>query len=156
MTVPADDRRHAAGTLAAAAKATTLQFHPNWPDRSGTVIESMARDGYYWSQFVTGTSNGGRTAHHGGDRWRWENRLLSGKYDEGPAIRRPVYGAWNRRPNPYGGAIRFGSPYVRLRAEAVSRSSFCFPDSFLEQADVAKRSCCPNFALPNGRWVGIR
>ncbi|HEY3016983.1 MAG TPA: DUF3626 domain-containing protein, partial [Nocardioides sp.] len=42
----------------------TLQFHPDWPAGGlvdDLVIESMARDGEYRSQFVTGTSNGGLT-----------------------------------------------------------------------------------------------
>lgn len=46
------------------------------------------------------------------------------------------YGAWNRRGDPYGGAIRFGSAYLRLRPEVTARSTFCFPDSVLEPVDV--------------------
>lgn len=99
----------------------------------------MAADGVYRSQFATGTSNGGLTAFEGGDRWRWESRLFSGRYDEGPASARPLYGAWNRRADPYGGAIRFGSCHVRLRPEAVDRSTFCFPDSFLEPEHVGDK-----------------
>jgi hypothetical protein len=107
----------------------TLQFHPNWPHEDRMVIESMGVDGFYRSQFVTGVSNGGLTAFVGGDRWRWESRLFSGEYDEQPGVSRPVYGVWNRRDDPYGGGIRFGSSYFRLKAEAVDRSTFCFPDS---------------------------
>ncbi|WP_148615897.1 DUF3626 domain-containing protein [Nocardioides rubriscoriae] len=110
----------------------TLQLHPDWPFGDGLVIESIARDGVYRSQFETGTSNGGLTAHAGGDRWRWESRLFGGRYDDRPASERPVYGAWNRRADPYGGAIRFGSAHVRLRPHVVQRATFCFPDSFLE------------------------
>jgi hypothetical protein len=110
----------------------TLQFHPDWPFAGGTVIEGMARDGRYRSQFVTGTSNGGLTAFPGGDRWRWESRLFEGRYDEGPAADRPVYGALNHRDLPHGGSVRFGSAYVRLRPEVIARSTFCFPDSVLE------------------------
>src|SRR5215217_6755129 len=110
--------------------AITLQFHPDWPCAGRTVIESMADDGFYRSQFVTRISNAGLTAFPGGDRWQWESRLFSARYDGGPAVDRPVYGAWNRRADPYGGAIRFGSSYVRLRLEAVDRATFCFPDSY--------------------------
>src|SRR6187402_2202415 len=92
----------------------TVQFHPDWPFRDGMVLESMARDGVYRSQFETGTSNGGLTAHEGGDRWRWESRLFEGRYDAADPTTRPVYGAWNRRDDPYGGAIRFGSAHLRL------------------------------------------
>ncbi|WTJ93120.1 DUF3626 domain-containing protein [Streptomyces sp. NBC_01537] len=54
-------------------------------------------DGVHHSQFVTGTSNGGLTAHPGGDRWRWESRVFGGAYDSAPARQRPVYGALNFR-----------------------------------------------------------
>lgn len=120
--------------------AITLQFHPDWPHAGRTVIESMADDGFYRSQFVTGISNGGLTAFPGGDRWQWESRLFSVRYDGGAAVDRPVYGAWNRRADPYGGAIRFGSSYVRLRPEALDRATFCFPDSYLNPTDVGDRT----------------
>jgi hypothetical protein len=110
----------------------TLQFHPDWPFGEGLVIEAMARDGAYRSQFVTGTSNGGLTAYVGGDRWRWESRLFDRRYDEGPDADRPVYGALDFRGRPHGGSVRFGSAYVRLRAEVTERCTFCFPDSVFE------------------------
>jgi len=50
-----------------------------------TVLEHLARDGVYRSQFETGTSNGGLTAHPGGDRWRWEQRIFGHAYDDAPA-----------------------------------------------------------------------
>jgi len=114
----------------------TIHFHPNWPHGARTVIESMAADGIYRSQFTTGISNGGLTAFRGGDRWRWENRLFSGRYDEGPATDRPVYGVWNRRADIYGGAVRFGSSYLRLKPEAIERATFCFPDSARNPAEI--------------------
>jgi hypothetical protein len=114
------------------AAALTLQFQPDWPFRGEMVIESMARDGVYRSQFETGTSNGGLTAHEGGDRWRWESRLFDRRYDEEPAARRSVYGALNRRDDPYGGSPRFGSAFIRLAPDVLARSTFCFPDSVYE------------------------
>lgn len=135
---PAADGGAGDGVRAPAARvaAVNLQFHPNWPHGATTVIESMAAAGSYRSQFATGISNGGLTAFPGGDRWRWESRLFSGRYDAVPAADRPVYGAWNRHADPYGGAVRFGSTYVRLRPGVVERSTFCFPDSVLEPVDV--------------------
>ncbi|HEY9337596.1 MAG TPA: DUF3626 domain-containing protein [Kribbella sp.] len=121
----------------------TIHFHPNWPHGARTVIESMAADGIYRSQFTTGISNGGPTAFRGGDRWRWENRLFSGRYDEGPATDRPVYGVWNRRADIYGGAVRFGSSYLRLKPEAIERATFCFPDSARNPADIGDRHTLP-------------
>lgn len=72
MDQPADVRGQHVAIRSAAARvaAVTLQFHPNRPHRGGTVIESMATDGHYRSQFATGISNGGLTAFRGGDRWR--------------------------------------------------------------------------------------
>lgn len=122
----------------------TLQFHPDWPHRDGMVIDSMVEHGTYQSQFVTGTSNGGLTAFPGGDRWRWENRLFEARYDMAPAADRPVYGAWNRRDDPYGGAFRFGSAYLRLRPDATDRSTFCFPDSVFEPADAGGPDLLPH------------
>lgn len=114
----------------------TLQFHPDWPFRDGLVIESLARDGRYRSQFETGISNGGLTAQPGGDRWRWESRLFDGRYDDGPAAARPVYGALDRREDPYGGSARFGSAYLVLGDHVHERTTFCFPDSVLEPTAV--------------------
>lgn len=124
----------------------TLQFHPDWPYAGGLVIESLARDGRYRSQFETGTSNGGLTAHPGGDRWRWESRLFGGRYDEAPAGDRPVYGAWNRRGDPYGGAIRFGSAHFRLLPQVLERCTFCFPDSVLEPTDFGGSEMLPQLS----------
>ena len=138
MGGPAQER-HAA----ARRQAITLQFHPNWPHQGRTVIASMTADGHYRSQFATGISNGGLTAFPGGDRWRWESRLFAGRYDDRSPSERPLYGAWNRRADPYGGAIRFGSSYVRLRPEAVGRSTFCFPDSALDPVEVGDAGLLP-------------
>lgn len=144
MQPPADDWREGLRSTAARVEGITLQFHPDWPFQGGMVIESMAADGLYRSQFSTGSSNGGLTAFPGGDRWRWESRLFTGRYDDGPASGRPVYGAWNRKADPYGGAIRFGSSYVRLRPEAAARTTFCFPDSALEPTDVGDADLLPH------------
>lgn len=110
----------------------TLQFHPDWPFGDGLVLEAIARDGRYRSQFETGTSNGGLTAFDGGDRWKWESRLFDGRYDGGPPHDRPVYGALNADDDPSGGSPRFGSAYFRLRPEVIERCTFCFPDSVFE------------------------
>ncbi len=110
----------------------TVNFHPDWPVGRGTVLEALAAAGVYRSQFVTRTSNGGLTAHLGGDRWRWESRMFGGAYDDGPAEARPVYGALNFRRKDVGGAPRFGSAHLRLTAATLDRATFCYPDSYLE------------------------
>ena len=113
-----------------------LHFHPGWAFGQGTVLDAMADSGVYRSQWETGTSNGGLTAFPGGDRWRWESRLFQGRYDNADGATRPVYGAWNRHDDPYGGSPRFGSAYLRLRPEVADRATFCWPDSVFEPPAV--------------------
>jgi hypothetical protein len=119
----------------------TLNFHPE------RTLPGLAAGGVYVSQFVTGTSNGGLTAHPGGDRWRWEQRIFGGAYDDAPPHARPVYGALNFRRDPYGGAPRFGSAHLRLRAEALTRATFCYPDSFWEPTHFGVAARMPLIAL---------
>ncbi|MGW2146627.1 DUF3626 domain-containing protein [Nonomuraea bangladeshensis] len=110
----------------------TLNFHPDRLVGDREILLRLADDGVYLSQFVTGTSNGGLTAHPGGDRWRWESTIFGGAYDHAPARERPVYGALNFRRRSSGAAPRFGSAHFRLTAETLRRTTFCYPDSFFE------------------------
>lgn len=112
----------------------TLNFHPDRPAGGLPILEALLRDGGYHSQFVTGTSNGGLTAHPGGDRWRWESRIFGGAYDEAAPHDRPVYGALNFRRQIVGAAPRFGSSHFRLTGAALPRATFCYPDSAAEPA----------------------
>jgi hypothetical protein len=110
----------------------TLNLHPDRLVRGRPILLALAEDGVYHSQFVTGTSNGGLTAHSGGDRWRWESRIFGAAYDDVPPHERPVYGALNFRRKPVGGAPRFGSAHFRLGGRVLPRTTFCYPDSFFE------------------------
>ncbi|WUW92581.1 DUF3626 domain-containing protein [Streptomyces sp. NBC_01451] len=110
----------------------TLNFHPDRTVRELPLLRALAQDGFYRSQFVTGTSNGGLTARPGGDRWRWESRMFAGAYDSAPARQRPVYGALNFRRQVVGAAPRFGSSHFRLTGAVLARSTFCYPDSAAE------------------------
>jgi hypothetical protein len=107
----------------------TLHFHPDRLVDSVPILERMARDGVYRSQFETRVSNGGLTAHPGGDRWRWESRIFGAAYDDGPPASRPKYGSLNFRQRRIGGSPRFGSAHLRLTADALARATFCYPDS---------------------------
>lgn len=109
-----------------------LHFHPDRVSRGRTVLAHLGADRTYRSQFETGTSNGGLTAHPGGDRWRWEHRIFGGAYDEAPAALRPKYGALNHRRRGVGAAPRFGSAHLRLAEHILDRTTFCFPDSVFE------------------------
>ncbi|MFH8573774.1 DUF3626 domain-containing protein [Streptomyces sp. NPDC017993] len=107
----------------------------------------MAEDGIYHSQFVTGTSNGGLTAHPGGDRCHWESRIFAGAYDHATPDERPGYGALNHRQDPLGGAPRFGSSYFRLTSQALARATFCYPDSSTEPSAFGTSTRCALIAL---------
>jgi hypothetical protein len=120
-----------------------LNFHP---DR-GDLLDRLAHSGRYVSQFVTGTGNGGLTAFRGGDRWRWESRMFGGAYDDAPAADRPVYGGLNFRRYAVGAAPRFGSAHLRLTEDCLDRSTFCYPDSYLEPADFGVAAAMPLIAL---------
>jgi hypothetical protein len=125
-----------------AALRVTVHFHPDRIFAGEPILAAMARDGVYRSQFETGTSNGGLTAFPGGDRWRWESRIFGGAYDAAPPETRPKYGSLNHRGRAAGGSPRFGSAHLRLRPDTLPRTTFCYPDSFLEPADfgVAART----------------
>ncbi|MFJ2884565.1 DUF3626 domain-containing protein [Streptomyces sp. NPDC087305] len=118
----------------------TLNFHPDRTASGRPILDALAQDGTYHSQFVTGTSNGGLTAHPGGDRRRWESRIFAGAYDEAPAPERPVYGALNFRRQVVGAAPRFGSSHLRLTGAALARATFCYPDSATEPTDFGVAS----------------
>lgn len=115
----------------------TLNFHPDREAAGRNILDALHADGVYRSQFETGTSNGGLTAHPGGDRWLWEQKLFCGVYDGGPAAERPKYGALNHRNCSLGGAPRFGSAHLRLAEHMLDRATFCFPDSAHDPARFA-------------------
>jgi hypothetical protein len=121
------------------APSITVHFHPGWGFGDVPVIEALASGGVYRTQWETGTSNGGLTARPDGDRWRWESRMFEGRYDSAAAADRPVYGAWNRRDDPYGASPRFGSAHLRLRPEVLERATFCWPDSVFEPEEVGEQ-----------------
>lgn len=126
----------------------TLQFHPDRLVGDRLLLEQLAVDGVYRSQFETGTSNGGLTAHPGGDRWRGESRLFGGAYDALPPDRRPKYGALNHRRRPAGGSARFGSAHFRLTAKVLPRITFCYPDSVNERVTVGTAEHLSLITLP--------
>ncbi|WP_293869020.1 DUF3626 domain-containing protein [uncultured Alsobacter sp.] len=122
----------AAGEALDASLPITVHFHPDRLVAGRSILQAMAHDGVYRSQFETGTSNGGLTAHPGGDRWRWESRIFGGAYDLSPPSERPKYGSLNVHRRAHGGSPRFGSAHLRLRGEILSRTTFCHPDSVFE------------------------
>ena len=125
----------------------TLHFHPDHLVGAVPLLRHWVTDGVYRSQFETGTSNGGLTAHPGGDRWRWEHRMFGGVYDTLPPSARPKYGSLNHRRRPAGGSVRFGSCHLRLKREVLARTTFCYPDSVNDPADFGTAAHMPLIAL---------
>nr|WP_145484455.1 MULTISPECIES: DUF3626 domain-containing protein [Streptomyces] len=125
----------ACGPPLAPGPRITLNFHPDRLSGGLPILDPLARDGVHHSQFVTGTSSGGLTAHRGGDRRRWESRIFGGAYDDAEPAERSVYGALDFRRQVVGAAPRFGSSHLRLTAGATARATFCYPDSAAEPAD---------------------
>ncbi|MEW2619036.1 DUF3626 domain-containing protein [Streptomyces sp. NPDC048106] len=138
---------HASGPPLAPGPRITLNFHPDRHSGGLSILTSLARDGAYHSQFVTGTGNGGLTAHRGGDRWRWESRIFGGVYDDADPVERPVYGALDFRRQVVGAAPRFGSSHLRLTAPVTARATFCYPDSAAEPTAFGVAGAMPLIAL---------
>jgi hypothetical protein len=113
----------------------SVHFHPDRLYRAKPLLHVLADEGVLRTQFETGTSNGGLTAHVGGDRWRWESRIFGAAYDSADPAERPKYGALNFRKRRFGGSVRFGSAHFRLTADALQRATFCYPDSVFEPRD---------------------
>ncbi len=137
---PDDPAAHALAHVAARSHGAplhpdwrvTLNFHPDRLHAGVPLLAAMAADGVYRSQFETGTSNGGLTAHPDGDRWHWESRMFGQAYDAAPPADRPKYGALNHRHRPEGGSPRFGACHLRLAAGVLARTTFCYPDSVFD------------------------
>ncbi|GLX86952.1 hypothetical protein tloyanaT_32050 [Thalassotalea loyana] len=118
--------------------AVTINFHPDRITADNKpILQAIAEDGYLKSQFETGTSNGGLTAHEGGERWLWEQRVFDGAYDNAPNSLRPKYGALNFKQYEAGASPRFGSSYFQLKPNVLARTTFCYPDSYFEPDDFA-------------------
>lgn len=142
-----------AGSPIDPALHVTLNFHPDRVHNGIQILEALSADGLYRSQFETGSSNGGLTAHEGGDRWLWESRIFGGAYDGASLDARPKYGALNYRRRAVGASPRFGSAHLRLRPQTLQRSTFCYPDSVFEpsQFGVASRMALVSIAESDER-----
>lgn len=140
-------RSRSSGEPLEATLRVTLNFHPDRLVRGEPILQAMRRAGVYRSQFETGTSNGGLTAHPGGNRWSWESRIFGGAYDAADPRLRPKYGALDRLRLGMGGAPRFGSSHFRLAEHTLARTTFCFPDSVFEPEHFGVREAYALSAL---------
>lgn len=107
----------------------TINFHPDRLSNNGkTVIENLLEQGQYHGQFRTGTTNGGKTAYVGGDRFLWEQSLFCDSYPC-DAVDRPKYGALNLLRYIDGASARFGSCFLVLKHGVMQRCTFAYGDS---------------------------
>lgn len=107
----------------------TINFHPDRYSNNGkTIVENLIEQGEYHGQFRTGTTNGGRSAYVGGQRFSWEQRIFFGAYPN-DVIDRPKYGALNLHNYLDGASVRFGSCFFVLKHEAIGRCTFAYGDS---------------------------
>lgn len=134
--------RVAVGDLCAAVRrlgVVTVNFHPDRLLADGrSVAEALYDEGVYRSQFESKISNGGLTAFPGGARDRWEQALFGGVY-QAPGVRdgeRPKYGGLDLMNYSDGACPRFGSCHLRLKDDALGRSTFSFGDSVSDPQDV--------------------
>lgn len=110
-------------------KPITVNFHPDRLSNNGKpIIENLLADGKYLGQFQTGTSNGGKTAYIGGERFLWEQRLFSNAYPA-DTLSRPKYGALNVLSYLDGASARFGSCYFVLKQNVMRQCTFAYGDS---------------------------
>ena len=107
----------------------TINFHPDHFSNNGkTIIENLIEQGQYQGQFRTGTTNGGRSAYIGGDRFLWEQRIFFDAYPQ-DTIDRPKYGALNLFRYIDGASVRFGSCFFVLKQDIIKRCTFAYGDS---------------------------
>lgn len=126
------------GVLSVVDCPVTINFHPDrFTNQNEPLLLAMQKAGHLQSQFETGTSNGGLTAYAGGERWLWEQRVFDGAYDNAANSLRPKYGALNFRKYEFGASPRFGSAYFQLKPHILTRTTFCYPDSYFEPEDFA-------------------
>lgn len=125
------------------AVAVTLNFHPDRWSGDRPILASLAEAGVYRSQFVTGTGNGGLTAHPGGARWLWESRIFGGAYDDAPPEARPVYGALNFRNNPVGAAPASARPISASRRRLCRGPPSATRTATSNRNPSASRTACP-------------
>jgi len=92
------------------------------------LLENLLEQGQYHGQFCTGTTNGGRKAFIGGNRFIWEHRLFYNAYPDN-SIDRPKYGALNIFRYIDGAPVRFGSCYLALKKDIIDRCTFSYGDS---------------------------
>lgn len=116
----------------------TVNFHPDRLTTNGEhLLDALGQDHILKSQFETRTSNGGLSAHTGGNRWLWEHHAFGGAYDNCSPQQRPKYGALNYEKLQTGASPRFGSSFFCLKPKVLERATFCFPDSYLKPIDFS-------------------
>lgn len=115
-----------------------LHFHPDrLVYKNKTTLASILESNRYCSQYETNISNGGLSAHAGGERNIWEKSLFGDSYKNASPRDFPKYGALDLRMYSEGPASRFGSCYFLLRPHILPYTTFSFLDSNTDPAGRA-------------------
>lgn len=110
-------------------KPITINFHPDRFSNNGkTIMENLLEQGQYYGQFRTGTTNGGKSAFIGGNRFLWEQHIFFEAYPP-ESVDRPKYGALNLFQYIDGASVRFGSCFFSLKQDVIHRCTFAYGDS---------------------------
>jgi hypothetical protein len=108
----------------------TVNFQPDRRVDGVWLLERIANDGLYRSQFETGYSSGAVPIDPTcPERHQFEHDNFGGAYDNTLPEHRPKYGALDFLDDGFGGAPWYGSAHVRLRGQVLDRTTFCYPDS---------------------------
>ncbi|MDQ1294576.1 MAG: hypothetical protein QG608_2461 [Actinomycetota bacterium] len=109
----------------------TVHFHPDrFLPAGGTVVCSLAEEGWYRNQFETGITNGGIPVKTAAPRDREERELFADAYLRA-GVRpgdRPKYGALDFVGAPEGATPEFGPCHLRLRPLVLPRCTFSLAD----------------------------
>lgn len=135
--VSEEDLRDALSKVRCDARVV-VHFHPDRPISGGeTVAAALLRDDCYRSQFETRISNGGLTAHAGGQRDSIESQLFAGAYHVPGTLagERPKYGSLDLLGHAEGASPRFGSCYLVLKSHVSRRCTFSYLDSHEQPAE---------------------
>lgn len=121
---------HSAGGPMDEALTVTINFQPDRRTGGEWILDRLAREGRYQSQFETGHSSGSVPIDpECVERWQFEHDNFGGAYDDAPPIDRPKYGAVDFLHDGFGAAPRYGSAHLRPNRSVLDRATFCYPDS---------------------------
>lgn len=140
----------AAGAPIDRSLRVTVNFHPDRRVGDDWILERIAGDGLYRSQFETGCSSGAVPIDPScPERRQFEHANFGGAYDHVPPEYRPKYGALDFLHDGYGAAPWYGSAHIQLNEPVLDRTTFCYPDSAAHPTRFGTADACS--LIPDAR-----